>query len=64
VVLFVLGGTHQGGYAVSSVIAALLSMLVIGAVMGGVYAGMLRLMHSAELDALTAPVMARLRRIR
>jgi putative peptidoglycan lipid II flippase len=63
-VLFVLGGTHQGGYALSSVIAALLSMLVIGAVMGGVYVGMLRLMHSAELDTLVAPVVARLRRTR
>jgi putative peptidoglycan lipid II flippase len=60
----VLGGTRQGGYALSSVIAALLSMLVIGAAMGGVYAGMLRLMHSAELNTLTAPVVARLRRTR
>ena len=62
VALIALGGTRPDGLALSSVVGALVSMVVIGGVMAAVYAGMLRLMRSAELDTLTAPVLARLRR--
>lgn len=57
-----LGGTRQGGFAVSSIAGAIVSMIVIGIVMSAAYLGMLILMRSQELAALTDPLLSRLRR--
>lgn len=60
--LVLLGGTREGGFAVSGVVGALLSMAVIGVVMSAAYVGMLLLMRSRELAALTEPLLGRIRR--
>ncbi|MEO6199663.1 MAG: murein biosynthesis integral membrane protein MurJ [Cryobacterium sp.] len=60
--LRVLGGTQDGGFAVSDRLPAILSMLIIGTVMSVTYFGMLLLMRSAELRAVLDPLRARLRR--
>ena len=60
--LIALGGTRADGYALSSVAAALVTMVVVGSAMAVVYGGMLRLMHSGELTTVLAPVLARIRR--
>ncbi|TBN58134.1 murein biosynthesis integral membrane protein MurJ [Glaciihabitans arcticus] len=60
--LFVMGGTVAGGFAVSSLLNALLSMAAIGTAMAGVYFGVLWLLRVAELRAFVGPLLARIRR--
>ncbi|GAA1957532.1 murein biosynthesis integral membrane protein MurJ [Agromyces allii] len=60
--LVVLGGTTEGGYAVSSRIGAIVSMVVIGIVMSGLYFGGLWLLKSPEFRGFAEPAIARLRR--
>jgi putative peptidoglycan lipid II flippase len=61
-VLWALGGTHKGGFAVSGILPAVASMMVIGLVMSVAYFGMLLIMRSEELRGFIAPLQARLRR--
>jgi putative peptidoglycan lipid II flippase len=60
--LNILGGTHDGGFAVSGVAPAIISMVIIGLVMAVAYFAMLILMRSAELGAVALPLLDRLRR--
>nr|WP_221420918.1 lipid II flippase MurJ [Conyzicola lurida] len=60
--LFALGGTHPGGFAVAGAVPAALSMALIGGVMAIVYFGLLVLMRNPELGAIVRPVVLRLRR--
>ncbi|GAA1511876.1 putative peptidoglycan lipid II flippase [Agromyces terreus] len=60
--LVAFGGLTEGGYAVSSRVGAIVSMVVIGAVMSGLYFGGLWLLRSPELRGFADPVLARLRR--
>ncbi|MET4159084.1 murein biosynthesis integral membrane protein MurJ [Agromyces sp. PvR057] len=60
--LVALGGTVDGGYAVSSRVGAIVSMVVIGAVMSGLYFGGLWLLRSPEFRGFAEPAIARLRR--
>ena len=62
VVLLLLGGTREGGFAVSGVFSAIVSMIVIGLVMSGSYFGILLLMRTQELQDFLEPVLARLKR--
>ncbi|GGE96451.1 murein biosynthesis integral membrane protein MurJ [Mycetocola zhadangensis] len=61
VLLFVLGG-YTDGWALSSVVSAVLTMALIGVVMLVLYLGALAAMRSEELRAAMAPVTRRLRR--
>ncbi|WP_308287628.1 murein biosynthesis integral membrane protein MurJ [Cryobacterium inferilacus] len=61
-VLTALGGTAEGGYAVSGIVPAILSMAVIGSVMAALYFALLLLMRSQELHGFLTPVLARFRR--
>ncbi|ANJ29091.1 murein biosynthesis integral membrane protein MurJ [Agromyces aureus] len=60
--LVLLGGTVDGGYAVSSRVGAIVSMVVIGAVMSALYFGGLWLLKSPEFRGFAEPALARLRR--
>ncbi|KQO95746.1 murein biosynthesis integral membrane protein MurJ [Leifsonia sp. Leaf264] len=60
--LVALGGTSPGGFALSSRISAVLSMVVIGIVMSALYFGALWIMRSTELRTFADPVIARFRR--
>lgn len=62
VLVIALGGTRDGGFAVSGIVQALLSMVVIGAVMSLAYMAMLVVMRSSELEAFAGPFIARIRR--
>ncbi|MCU1482618.1 MAG: murein biosynthesis integral rane protein MurJ [Subtercola sp.] len=63
VVVFVLfGGASDTGFALSGRIQAVVSMVVIGAVMAAVYAITLRLLRSSELSDAVGPILARVRR--
>ncbi|MFF2372078.1 murein biosynthesis integral membrane protein MurJ [Agromyces sp. NPDC058110] len=62
VLLVALGGTTDGGYAVSSRAGAIISMIIIGVVMSGLYFGGLWLLRSPEFRGFAEPVLARLRR--
>ncbi|GAA3595816.1 murein biosynthesis integral membrane protein MurJ [Klugiella xanthotipulae] len=57
-----LGGNSEGGWGNSSVLGALVTMAIVGAVMSVIYLGMLVVMRSADLQAVLNPVMRRLRR--
>lgn len=57
--LVILGGTTEGGFAVSSRLTAMVSMIIIGIVMSAAYFGLLLVMRSAELTAFLAPVQRR-----
>ncbi|MEC5184140.1 putative peptidoglycan lipid II flippase [Cryobacterium sp. MP_3.1] len=61
-ILVVLGGTTAGGFAVSGIGPAILSMILIGSVMAVLYFGLLLLMRSSELHGFLAPLKARLGR--
>ncbi|MET0976497.1 MAG: lipid II flippase MurJ [Leifsonia sp.] len=61
-VLVALGGTTDGGFALSGIASAIVSMIVIGVTMTLLYAGGLILMRSRELQAFLTPVLARFRR--
>ena len=60
--LFALGGTTQGGFAVAIPATAIVSMAVIGTAMAVVYALALVLLRNAELGEIIRPVVRRLRR--
>ena len=62
VLLTTLGDTRDGGFAVSGIPQALVSMLVIGLVMSAAYVGMLVVMRSGELETFTEPVLRRINR--
>ena len=62
--LLALGGTTEGGFAVASKLTAVLSMAIIGGVMGLVYLAVLALAKNPELRSVTGPVLKRLRRSR
>jgi putative peptidoglycan lipid II flippase len=55
-------GAFDGGFAVSGRFAALLSVAIIGAAMGLVYAGMLALLRVREFTNLVEPIRRRLGR--
>ncbi|GAA4676264.1 murein biosynthesis integral membrane protein MurJ [Frondihabitans cladoniiphilus] len=57
-----LGGYHSGGFGQSSAFRALVTMLVAGIVMAGVYFLLLTAARIPELSAITRPVFRRLRR--
>ncbi|MGO4104050.1 murein biosynthesis integral membrane protein MurJ [Leifsonia sp. YAF41] len=61
-VLIALGGTQEGGFAVSGIFSAIISMVVIGLVMSASYFGILLLMRTQELRVFLEPVLARLKR--
>jgi putative peptidoglycan lipid II flippase len=61
-ILVAVGGTRDGGFAVSGIAQAILSMVLIGSVMSGLYFGLLLLMRSSELHGFLAPLRARFRR--
>ncbi|GAA3878715.1 lipid II flippase MurJ [Leifsonia kafniensis] len=60
--LVLLGGTQEGGFAVSGIASAIISMIVIGLVMSASYFGILLLMRTQELRVFLEPVLARLKR--
>ncbi|WP_394553716.1 murein biosynthesis integral membrane protein MurJ [Agromyces sp. MMS24-JH15] len=60
--LLALGGTVDGGFAVSGLIGAITSMAVIGAVMSALYFAGLWLLRSPEFRGFAAPLLARLGR--
>jgi len=62
VLLVLLGGTTEGGFAVSGRFGAIISMVVIGAVMSALYFGGLWLLRSPEFRGFAEPAIARLRR--
>ncbi|MFE6964942.1 murein biosynthesis integral membrane protein MurJ [Agromyces sp. NPDC057679] len=62
VLLVALGGTSEGGFAVSSRVGAIVSMAIIGVVMTGLYFGGLWLLRSPELRGFAEPLLTRLRR--
>lgn len=62
VLLVALGGTTEGGFAVSGTFTAMLSMIIIGLAMSAAYFGMLILMRVPELKVVLDPVLARIRR--
>ncbi|WP_307041007.1 murein biosynthesis integral membrane protein MurJ [Agromyces ramosus] len=60
--LALLGGTDPQGFALSSVFGAIVSMVIIGAVMAILYFGILWLLRSPELRGFATPIFARIRR--
>ena len=62
VLLVALGGTTQGGFAVSSIVGAVVTMAVIGLSMAVLYFGILWMLRSPELRGFAAPLLARVRR--
>jgi putative peptidoglycan lipid II flippase len=60
--LWAMGGTTQGGYPLSSPIAAALSMVLVGSVMALVYFVVLIAVRNPEFGAIIRPVIRRLRR--
>jgi putative peptidoglycan lipid II flippase len=54
-------GGFTGGFAMSGIGPAILTMGIVGGVMAGIYIAALALLRTPELRALTAPVTARLR---
>jgi putative peptidoglycan lipid II flippase len=60
--LIVLGGTTQGGFAVSSIVGAVVTMAVIGASMAALYFAGLWLLRSPELRGFATPLITRIRR--
>lgn len=60
--LLALGGLSDGGFALSGIVPAIVSMAAIGGSMATVYFGTLWLLHSPELRGFAGPLLARLRR--
>ena len=61
VLLDVALGAFNGGFAVSGVLEAVVSIVVVGGAMAIIYAGMLVLLRAPELRDLAAPVLRRVR---
>jgi putative peptidoglycan lipid II flippase len=57
-----LGAFTDGGFATTTVVGALVSMVVIGSVMAAVYFSVLIVMRSPDLQAAVSPITRRLRR--
>ena len=57
-------GAFSGGYAVADRVGAVLTLIVVGVVMAAIYIGVLALVRSPDLAAVTGPVLRRLRRNR
>jgi putative peptidoglycan lipid II flippase len=64
VMLLLLGGLAADGFAQSGIVPAVLSIIVIGAVMSVVYFGLLLLLRNPELASVTNTVRARFSRTR
>jgi putative peptidoglycan lipid II flippase len=62
VVVALCGGFAEGGFGSSSPFGGIVTMVIAGVIMVGVYAGGLTLMHNPEYAALTGPVVRRIRR--
>ncbi|RFA23432.1 murein biosynthesis integral membrane protein MurJ [Subtercola boreus] len=62
VVFFLLGGNFDDGFSMSGRFPAIVSMVLIGLVMLGVYALALRVVRSNELSDALGPIVRRLRR--
>jgi putative peptidoglycan lipid II flippase len=62
VLLILLGGTAPGGFALSGIAPAVLSIAVIGGAMSVVYLGGLLALRSPDLRALLAPLLDRSKR--
>jgi len=60
-VVWLLGG-YSGGWALASVLGALVTMALVALVMSAVYVGVLTAMRSVELREAIAPISRRLRR--
>jgi putative peptidoglycan lipid II flippase len=61
VLLILLGGTQEDGFAVSGRIPAVAAMVIIGSVMSLTYFGILTLMRSEELRVFLVPLINRFR---
>jgi putative peptidoglycan lipid II flippase len=61
-ILFALGGTRPGGFALAGVVPTALSMLAIGSAMLLVYLGILRLLRTPELSDALRPFTNRILR--
>jgi putative peptidoglycan lipid II flippase len=59
---WLLGSFADGGFATTTVLGALVSMIVVGTIMAAVYIGLLILMRSPDLQAAVAPILRRFRR--
>jgi len=59
--LFALGGTTKGGFAVQTPFTAVVSMAVIGGAMALVYAGVLVALRNPELGEIVRPIVRRVR---
>jgi putative peptidoglycan lipid II flippase len=62
--LYVLGGTSAGGFAVSGMLGAVTSMIIIGSAMAAVYLTVLALARNPELLSLADTVLSTVRRRR
>ena len=60
--LILLGGTRADGFAMSGIVPAIGSMVVLAAGMGIVYLGALLLLRSRDLAVVTGPLIGRFRR--
>lgn len=60
--LIVLGGTREGGFALSGIVPAVLSIAAVGGVMAAVYVLALLALRSPDLAAVAAPLAARRKR--
>jgi putative peptidoglycan lipid II flippase len=60
--LLALGGTTDGGFAITDRVGAIVSMAIIGVVMAVAYFGILWILRSPELRGFAAPLLARARR--
>lgn len=63
-IMLVLGGYRPDGFALDSVFSALVTIAVVGSVMGSVYLAALTAMRNPELGVLAATVRSRLGRSR
>jgi putative peptidoglycan lipid II flippase len=61
VLVWALGGFSAGGFAIDTRIGAVVTLVVAGSVMAGVYAGILAVAKNEALSALVGPAIARLR---
>jgi len=61
ILVVILGGTVEGGFALSGRAQAIVSMVIIGGVMSLAYFGMLLLMRSQELRVFLVPLINRFR---
>jgi putative peptidoglycan lipid II flippase len=57
-------GAFSGGFAVSGRVGAVVTLLVVGVVMAGLYVAALALIRSPDLAAVTGPILRRVRRNR